>query len=72
MTLRIENNYQILDIGRRKLAVESFDNRAFDISDYETGEQVGTVTARDDTDLLDQVAALVSVAQPCDATGADL
>lgn len=60
MTLRIENNYQLLDIGGRKFAIESFDNQTFDISDSETGVRIGSVTANTDDDLLDQITALVT------------
>lgn len=60
MTLRIENNYQLLDIGGRKFAVESFDNRMLDVSGSETGARIGSVTANTDDDLLDQVTALIA------------
>lgn len=59
MTLRIENNYQLLDIGGRKFAIESFDNRTFDVSNSETGARLGSVTANTDDDLLDQVTVLI-------------
>ncbi|TAN51636.1 MAG: hypothetical protein EPN26_08830 [Rhodospirillales bacterium] len=60
MTLQIENNYQLLDIGGMKFAVESFDNRTFDVADSETGARIGSVTANSDDDLLDKVTALIS------------
>lgn len=60
MTVRIENNYQLLDIGGWTFAVESFDNRTFDILDSETSAWIGAVTASTDDDLLDRVTALVS------------
>lgn len=60
MTLRIENNYQLLDIGGMKFAVESFDNRTFDVSNSETGARIGAVAANTDDDLLDQITALIA------------
>ena len=54
---QIENNYQLLDIGGRTFAVESFDNRTFDIFDREMGVLIGTITASADAELLDRVTA---------------
>ena len=60
MTLRVEHNYQVIEVGSRKFAVESFENLSFVVTDYETGADIGSVTASTDDDLLAQVQALIA------------